>query len=93
MNTSLLTLFVVLAAIAAISHRRGALVVAVGATVLAAMPAWALVRTSHPLLVGALAVALAGWMWMRHGRTMATVTRWGSSSRRGRQACRYHQRR
>ncbi|MBW0114044.1 type IV secretory system conjugative DNA transfer family protein [Pseudonocardia abyssalis] len=82
MNTSLLTLFVVLAAIAAISHRRGAFVVAVGATVLAAMPAWALVRTSHPLLVGAMALALAGWLWMRHGRTMATVTRWGSSSRR-----------
>ncbi|GAA3247685.1 hypothetical protein GCM10017691_57180 [Pseudonocardia petroleophila] len=82
MNTSLLTLFVVLVAIAAISHRRGARAVALGSAVLAALPGWALIRTSHPLLLAALLVAVAGWLWMRHGRTMATVTRWGSSARR-----------
>ncbi|WP_308283119.1 type IV secretory system conjugative DNA transfer family protein [Pseudonocardia nigra] len=82
MNTSILALLVVLVAVAMIAWRRGARAVAVGAVAAAVLPAWALVRTSHPFLLGVLAAVLAGWMWHRHGRTMATVTRWGTSARR-----------
>lgn len=82
MNTSLLLMGAVLVAVAVIAWRRGARPLALGAGVAALFPVWALVRTTNPFLLGALAALLVGLVWLRWGRTMATVTRWGASARR-----------
>ena len=82
MNTSLLVMAAVLVTVALIGWKRGARAVALGAAVAAVFPVWALVRTTHPFLLGVLAALLLVGMWLRFGRTMATVTRWGSSARR-----------
>jgi type IV secretory pathway TraG/TraD family ATPase VirD4 len=81
-NTSLLVMATVLVTVALIGWKRGARAVALGAAVAAVFPVWALVRTTHPFLLGVLAAVLVGLVWLRWGRTMATVTRWGSSARR-----------
>jgi type IV secretory pathway TraG/TraD family ATPase VirD4 len=73
---------IVLVTVALIGWKRGARAVALGAAVAAVFPVWALVRTTHPFLLGVLAALLLVGMWLRFGRTMATVTRWGSSARR-----------
>lgn len=82
MNTSVVVVLVVLIGVALIARRRGAWAVAIGAGVAAVLPAWTLVRTTHPFLLGLLVAALVVVGWLRWGRTMATVTRWGSSARR-----------
>ncbi|WP_219418582.1 type IV secretory system conjugative DNA transfer family protein [Pseudonocardia nigra] len=82
MNISLVVVVAVLLAVAVIGWRRGARAVALGAGLAAIFPAWAIVRTSHPFLLGLLAAAVVVVVWLRFGRTMATVTRWGASARR-----------
>ena len=82
MNTSLVVLGAVLVAVAVIGWKRGARAVAFGAGVAAVFPVWALVRTTNPFLLGVLVALLLVGVWLRWGRTMATVTRWGASARR-----------
>ncbi|MDN5933398.1 MAG: TraM recognition domain-containing protein, partial [Pseudonocardia sp.] len=82
MNVPALTLLAALVAMALFLWRRGAHAVSIGCGATAAMLGMSLVRTTHPFVVGVLAAAVVGWLWYRHGRTMATVTRWGASSRR-----------
>jgi hypothetical protein len=82
MNTSVVVVLVVLVAVALIARRRRVWAVAIGAGVAAVLPAWTLVRTSNPFLLGLLVAALVIVAWLRWGRTMATVTRWGASARR-----------
>jgi len=82
MNTSVVVVLAVLVAVALIARRRGAWAVAAGSGVAAVLPAWTLVRTSNPFLLGLLVAALVVVAWLRWGRTMATVTRWGASARR-----------
>lgn len=82
MNVPALTLLAVLVAAAMFFWRRGARAVSMGCGAAAAMLGMSLVRTTHPFVLGVLAAAVVGWLWYRHGRTMATVTRWGASSRR-----------
>jgi type IV secretory pathway TraG/TraD family ATPase VirD4 len=72
----------VLVAVALIGWKRGARAVALGAGVAAVFPVWALVRTANPFLLGVLAALVLVGVWLRFGRTMATVTRWGASARR-----------
>lgn len=75
-------MFVVLVAVAMIAWRRGARPLSVGCAAGAVLPGWALVRTTHPMLLALLVLVALGWVWNRHGATMTTVTRWGASSRR-----------
>jgi type IV secretion system protein VirD4 len=82
MNTSALMLSVVLGAVSAVTWRRGARPLAVGCALGAALFGWSLVLSSHPVVVLVLALLLGALGWHRYGRTMATVTRWGSSARR-----------
>lgn len=82
MNVPLLIMVAALVAVALLSWRHGARAISVGCAAAAVLPVVSLVRTSHPFLLGLLAAVLLGWLWHRHGRTMATVTRWGASSRR-----------
>ncbi|GAA3224586.1 hypothetical protein GCM10017691_12700 [Pseudonocardia petroleophila] len=82
MNVPALTLLAALVAMALFFWRRGAHAVSLGCGAAAAMLGMALVRTTHPFVVGVLVALVVGWLWSRHGRTMATVTRWGASARR-----------
>ena len=68
MNLSVLAVLGVLVLVAAISWRRGARAVAIGAGVAALLPAWTLVQTTHPVLLAVLAVLLGALVWHRCGR-------------------------
>ena len=82
MNTSVFVVFAVLVVVMLVAWRRGAYLVGCGFGAAAVLPGWALIRTTHPTLLALLGLVLAALVWHRYGRTMATVTRWGASSRR-----------
>lgn len=82
MNVQLLIMFVSSIGAAVVARRRGARAWVFGFAAFALLPLQALIRTTNPFLLSALGLLFAGWLWQRHGRTMATVVRWGASSRR-----------
>ena len=82
MNTAALAWVVILAVVTAVAWRRGAHTLACGSVAVAALPGTTLVTTAHPLALTGLVLALGGIGWHRYGRTMATVTRWGATTRR-----------
>jgi hypothetical protein len=82
LNPSSFVLLTVLVIGTALAWNRGARGVAVGLGALSAMFGWAVARhLPTAVLIGAL-VLVALLLWLRHGRTMATVTRWGAMIRR-----------
>ncbi len=82
MNTAALAWVLILAVVTAVAWRRGAHSIAFGSGAVAVLPGTTLVTTAHPLALAGLGLALAGFGWHRYGRTMATVTRWGATTRR-----------
>ncbi|WP_252443954.1 type IV secretory system conjugative DNA transfer family protein [Pseudonocardia humida] len=79
---ALLVVLLVLLVVAGVMWRRGARLIATALAVLALLPGWALLqRLSWPVLVFAAVVAAVA-VWLRWGRTAATVTRWGARARR-----------
>jgi Type IV secretory pathway, VirD4 components len=81
-NLSVLLLLLALIVGAAVAWRRGARPAAVGFTAAAVLPVLTIVQTSDPFALAALIGVCAALLWHRHGRSMATVTRWGASARR-----------
>jgi type IV secretion system protein VirD4 len=80
--TTLVVLFIVPAAVGILLWRRGARARALLVGLAAMLPGWALLhRLPWPVLALA-AVVLTGGLWLRSGRTSATVTRWGARARR-----------
>ncbi|MDN5856018.1 MAG: TraM recognition domain-containing protein, partial [Actinomycetia bacterium] len=82
MDVQVLILLIVTAVGARIAWRRGARPWAFGLCVFALLALLSLLKTTHPLVLAALAVVALGWVWRRRGSTFTTVTRWGASSRR-----------
>lgn len=82
MNVSTLVILAVLVGAAAWSWQRGSRGMAVVFALVAALPAMTLAKQlPWPALAAAVAVLLV-IVWSRWSRTSATVTRWGSRSRR-----------
>ncbi len=82
MNLSTLILTVILAAAGRLAWRRGARAIAIGCTAGAALFAVALWRSSDPLAIAVVVLAVGAFVWYRRARTAATVTRWGATIRR-----------
>lgn len=81
-NVSTLIVFAAATAGAVVFWQRGARPIALFCGAVSVLAFVSFLRTSHPLAVVALGAPVAGWLWLRRGRTIATVTRWGASARR-----------
>lgn len=82
MNFDALFIFTLCVAAAWISWRRGARLLATGFGLFALLPAVNFVRSTPWWVLALLAAPTGLWIWHRHGRTSATVVRWGARSRR-----------
>lgn len=82
MNTAALMWLAILVMVALVAWRRGARLISAGCTTVAVLPGWSLVSTAHPIALTGMVAVIAGAGWLRWGRSIATVTRWGASTRR-----------
>src|SRR3954447_20461207 len=79
---TLLVMFAVLAGVAAVLWRRGARARGLLVGLAAVLPGWALLHRLPWPVLALVVVVLGVGLWLRSGRTAATVTRWGARARR-----------